>query len=227
MGFIFLGIASLNLIGVTGAVLIMVAHGFLAALTFALSGYIYKQTGTLQISELGGLCRKLPFIGTALLMAAMAGCGLPGFANFVGEATVFFGAWKMFPSITVIALWGALVIGGIYMTRAIRNVLHGPLPEKWNSLTDANLWRKLPYALLMVSLLIFGFVPKLLTEKINPDAQKIVAMATGSTAVPAVVVGAPLTTSVLADGASAQTPGAGALPETVSIGNRQLAIENK
>jgi NADH-quinone oxidoreductase subunit M len=155
-------------------VLIMIAHGFLAALTFALSGYIYKQTGTLEMSELGGLCHKLPFIGTALLMAAMAGCGLPGFANFVGEATVFFGAWKMFPAITVIALWGALVIGGIYMTRAIRNILHGPLPEKWNSLADANLWRKLPYALLLVSLLVFGFLPKLLTEKINPDAQKIV-----------------------------------------------------
>jgi NADH:ubiquinone oxidoreductase subunit 5 (subunit L)/multisubunit Na+/H+ antiporter MnhA subunit len=113
-------------------------------------------------------------------MAAMAGCGLPGFANFVGEATVFFGAWKMFPAITIIALWGALVIGGIYMTRAIRNILHGPLPEKWNSLADANLWRKLPYALLLVSLLVFGFLPKLLTEKINPDAQKIVAMATGN-----------------------------------------------
>jgi NADH-quinone oxidoreductase subunit M len=230
MGFIFLGIASLNLIGVTGAVLIMVAHGFLAALTFALSGYIYKQTGTLEISALGGLCRKLPFIGTALLMAAMAGCGLPGFANFVGEATVFFGAWKMFPAVTVIALWGALVIGGIYMTRTIRNVLHGPLPEKWNSLSDAsNAWRKLPYALLLASLLVFGFVPKLLTEKINPDAQKIVAMATslGSTAAPAVVVSAPLTTSVLTDVASAKAPEAGALPETVSIGNRQLAIENK
>src|SRR5208282_2522929 len=84
MGFIFLGIASLNLIGITGAVLIMIAHGFLAALTFALSGYIYQKTGTLEMSKLGGLCRQLPFIGTALLMAAMAGCGLPGFANFVG-----------------------------------------------------------------------------------------------------------------------------------------------
>jgi NADH-quinone oxidoreductase subunit M len=174
MGFIFLGIASLNLIGVSGAVLIMIAHGFLAALTFALSGYIYQQTGTLQISELGGLCRKLPFIGTALLMAAMAGCGLPGFANFVGEATVFFGAWKVFPAITVLALWGALVIGGVYMTRAVRNVLHGPLPEKWNGLADAgHLWRKLPYALLLASLFIFGFWPRLLTEKINPDAEKV------------------------------------------------------
>ncbi len=111
MGFIFLGIASLNLIGVTGAVFIMVAHGFLAALTFALSGYIYQKTGTLQMSELGGLCRQLRFIGTALLMAAMAGCGLPGFANFVGEVTVFFGAWTVFPLVTGLALWGALIIG--------------------------------------------------------------------------------------------------------------------
>jgi NADH-quinone oxidoreductase subunit M len=181
MGFIFLGIASLNIIGVTGAVLIMVAHGFLAALTFALSGYIYQKAGTLEIGELGGLCRKLPFIGTLLLMAAMAGCGLPGFANFVGEATVFFGAWRQ-PTlhwIVVLAVWGALIIGAVYMTRAIRNILHGPLPEKFSELPDAtNLWRKLPYALLLVSLLVFGFVPRLLTEKINPDAKKVVAAMT-------------------------------------------------
>ena len=130
MGFVFLGIASLNLIGITGAVVIMVAHGFLAALTFALSGYIYRQTGTLEMSELGGLGRQLPLIGTALLMAALAGCGLPGFVNFVGEVTVFFGAWKVFPAVTVCAVWGALLIGALYMLRAMRNVLHGPLPQK-------------------------------------------------------------------------------------------------
>jgi NADH-quinone oxidoreductase subunit M len=179
MGFIFLGIASLSLIGITGAVVIMVAHGFLAALSFALTGYIYKSTGTLEMDELGGLCRKLPFIGTALLMAAMAGCGLPGFANFVGEATVFFGAWSVpeLRTITIFAVWGALVIGGVYMTRAIRDVLHGPLPQKWNQLADAGLWRKLPYALLLASLFVFGCFPKLLTDKIYPDVRPIVTMA--------------------------------------------------
>ncbi len=190
MGFIFLGIASLNLIGITGAVLVMIAHGFLAALTFGLSGYIYQKAGTLQISELGGLCRPLRFIGTALLMAAMAGCGLPGFANFVGEVTVFFGAWSQ-PSlrlVTVLAVWGALIIGAVYMTRAIRNILHGPLPEKFSNLPDAGLWRKLPYALLLASLLLFGFLPKLLTEKINPDAQKIVNMAASAKAADTMVV---------------------------------------
>jgi NADH-quinone oxidoreductase subunit M len=220
MGFIFLGIASLNLIGVTGAVFIMVAHGFLAALTFALSGYIYQKTGTLQISELGGLCRPMRFIGTALLMAAMAGCGLPGFANFVGEVTVFFGAWKVFPLVTGLALWGALIIGAIYMTRAVRNILHGPVPEKFSNLADAsNVWRRLPYALLLASLFVFGCFPKLLTNQIIPDAQKIVRMANGSTDVPAVVFGVASTAS-LAGGKPANAR------ETRAFSNKEFANQN-
>lgn len=177
MGFIFLGIASLNLIGVTGAVFVMVAHGFLAALTFGLSGYIYQKTGTLEMNELGGLCRPLHFIGTAVLMAMLAGCGLPGFANFVGEVTVFFGAWKVFPVVTSLAVWGGLVIGGIYMMRAARNVLHGPVPAKFSALADAKLMRKLPFALLLAALFVFGCFPKLLTNQIEPDVNnKVISM---------------------------------------------------
>jgi NADH-quinone oxidoreductase subunit M len=181
MGFIFLGIASFNLIGVTGAVLVMIAHGFLAALTFGLSGYIYQQTGTLQIDQLGGLLRRLPFIGAALMMAALAGCGLPGFANFAGEITVFFGAWKTFRLVTVLACWGALIIGAVYMLRAVRNILHGPLPERWAQVADApHLWRKAPFILLLGSLLVFGCFPRLLTDKINPSAGLIVEAGTGT-----------------------------------------------
>jgi NADH-quinone oxidoreductase subunit M len=190
MGFIFLGIASLNLIGVTGAVVIMVAHGFLAALTFGLSGYIYEQTGTLEMPELGGLARKLRFIGVALTMAALAGCGLPGFANFVGEVTVFFGAWQV-PAlrlVTALALWGGLIIGAVYMLRAVRVVLHGPGQKDGTNLTnatDANLWRRVPYALLLASLLVFGFFPRLLTDKIKPVTEQIVNLVNprGETAV--------------------------------------------
>jgi NADH-quinone oxidoreductase subunit M len=183
MGFIFLGIASLNLIGVTGAVVIMVAHGFLAALSFGLSGYIHHQTGTLEMSELGGLAKKLRFIGVALTMAALAGCGLPGFANFVGEVTVFFGAWKepALRVVTVLAVWGALLIGAVYMLRMARTVLHGPMPEKWAGVSDANLWRKLPHAVLLASLLVFGFFPSLLTDKIKPVTEQIVNLARAKT----------------------------------------------
>jgi NADH-quinone oxidoreductase subunit M len=161
----------------------MVAHGFLAALTFGLSGYIYNQTGTLEMSELGGLAKKLRFVGVALTMAALAGCGLPGFLNFVGEVTVFFGAWQV-PAlrvVTVLAVWGALVIGAVYMLRAVRAVLHGPSGHSrtpTTEVTDANRWRKLPYAVLIASLLVFGFFPRLLTDKIKPVTEQIVKMAT-------------------------------------------------
>src|SRR5208283_4817210 len=153
MGFVFLGIATLNLIGVTGAVLVMIAHGFLAALTFGLNGYIYQQTGTLQMDQLGGLARRLPFIGTALVMAALAGCGVPGFANFAGEITVLFGAWHQFRVVTILACWGALIIGAVYMLRAVRAILYGPLPEKWAKVADApHLWRKTPFIVLLAAL---------------------------------------------------------------------------
>lgn len=180
MGFIFLGIASLNLIGVTGAVVIMVAHGFLAALTFGLSGYIYNQTGTLEMSELGGLAKKLRFIGVALTMAALAGCGLPGFLNFVGEVTVFFGAWQV-PAlrvVTVLAVWGALIIGAVYMLRAVRGVLHGSYRTQTTDAVDANAWRRVPYLVLLASLLVFGFFPRLLTDKVKLVTEQIVKMAT-------------------------------------------------
>jgi NADH-quinone oxidoreductase subunit M len=179
MGFIFLGIATLSTVGVTGAVLIMIAHGFLAALTFGLSGYIYGQSGTLQMDKLGGLLHQMPFIGVALMMAAFAGCGLPGFANFTGEITVLFGAWKVYPLITVLACWGALVIGGIYMLRAVRTVLHGPVAAPCTGYVDApHAWRKTPFLLLLAALLIFGCFPGLLTQKIEPRVAEIVARAT-------------------------------------------------
>src|SRR6267142_2574644 len=177
MGFVFLGIASLNLIGVTGAVFVMIAHGFLAALTFGINGYIYQRTGTLQMDQLGGLLRRLPFIGAALMMAALAGCGLPGFANFAGEITVFFGAWKPFRLVTILACWGALIIGAVYMLRAMRNILHGPLTETWVSVSDApHIWRRAPFIILLAGLVVFGCFPRLLTDKITPSAKQIVEM---------------------------------------------------
>ncbi len=178
VGFCFLGIASLNLIGVTGAVVVMVAHGLLAALTFGLSGFLAQQTGTLDMDKMGGLLRRLPFIGTALVMAMLAGCGVPGFANFAGELLVLFGAWRGMPWFVVLAAWGGLVVGAVYMLRAVRDILHGPLPERWAGIKDATLWRKVPFALLLAALLGLGCFPRLLTNKIKPSAAAILKMTT-------------------------------------------------
>jgi len=195
MGFAFLGIASLTLIGVTGTVMVMIAHGLLAALTFGLSGWLHAHTGTLEMSEMGGLLKRLRFIGTVFIIAAFAGCGLPGFPNFVGEVMTFFGAWQS-PALAgphkfvVLAAYGALIIGAIYMLRAVRQMMHGPLPERWADLPDATMLQKIPYVLLLAALLLFGCFPRLLTDQIKPVAAQIVEMATSgnaSRAIPAAV----------------------------------------
>ncbi|PYM15679.1 MAG: proton-translocating NADH-quinone oxidoreductase subunit M [Verrucomicrobia bacterium] len=183
MGFVFLGIASLSLVGVTGAVVVMIAHGLLAALAFALSGYLYQQAETLDMTRMGGLMQRLPFVGAAMVLAMLAGCGLPGFANFVGEVMVFFGAWKSdladAQRLVIVTAWGGLIIGALYSLRAVRNILHGPVGGKCQSTTDANPWRKVPFVLLLGALIVFGSFPKLLTEKIKPSAAVIVNMANG------------------------------------------------
>jgi NADH-quinone oxidoreductase subunit M len=112
-----------------------------------------------------------------MIMAMMAGCGLPGFANFPGELLVFFGVWGSLPLFVVAAAWGALIVGAIYMLRAIRDILHGPLPEHLATVHDASMWRKVPFALLLAGLLAFGVFPKALTDKIKPSAERIVGMA--------------------------------------------------
>ena len=178
MGLVFLGIASLSLIGLTGALTLMIAHGFLAALAFGLSGYLYQQTGSLEMSRMGGYLRLMPFWGTALMMAMLAGCGLPGWANFVGEILVFFGAWKSYPAITILACWGAVVMGAVYMLRAVRTILHGPRrqPAAPRPADLPHLWYQAPFILLLGVLLLFGVFPRLLTDRIQPGVEAVMAL---------------------------------------------------
>ena len=181
VGFAFLGIASMSLIGFTGAVVVMVAHGFLAALTFALSGYLRDELKTLDMDQMGGLLRHLPFIGTVMIMAMMAGCGLPGFAGFFGETMVFFGGWSRSEIVTVLASWGALMIAGVYMLRAIRSIWHGE--KEWPGISDVTgPWRKLPYALLLAGLIIFGCFPRLLTDDIQTSVAPVARLVSGEIA---------------------------------------------
>jgi len=178
MGFAFLGIASVSLVGLTGTVLVMVAHALLAALSFALTGWVRRSAGTLDMDQLGGLLRRMPFIGATMTLCFMAGCGVPGFGNFAGEVTVLFGAWKWVPWIVVAAAWGGLVVGGIYMLRALRSALHGPLADGLKDVKDAaGLWRQLPFVLLAAGLVYFGIFPSTVTRRVTPSLSKVVELA--------------------------------------------------
>jgi len=91
--------------------------------------------------------------------------------------------------VTILACWGALIIGAVYMLRAVRAMLHGPLPEQWGKVTDApHLWRKAPFILLLAALIIFGCFPRLLTDKIEPSVREKVIAAVAPEAPPGTLV---------------------------------------
>ena len=174
MGYAFLGIACLNEIGLAGTVFFMFAHGVMAALCFALIGFIYDQTHTRMIPDLGGLAKQLPFVTVCFVMAAFASSGLPGFANFVSEILIFFGAWERYRWQTILAIFG-IVITATYMLRMVRHVFFGAARTEWAKLNDAKgFLAKLPFGFLVVVLLIFGFWPSLLLNVIRPTTNALI-----------------------------------------------------
>jgi NADH-quinone oxidoreductase subunit M len=169
MGYIFLGLASLNLIGITGASILMFAHGLSVAAAFALCGEIRRRTGTLDYSELGGLAKVTPVLGLLFGFATMASVGLPGFANFAGEINVFFGAVSYGPAMilpVIVAVWG-VVISAIYMLRAYRSTFWGPMSDRWNALVDIAPSVRWSVILLIAPLMIVGFYPQLILKMVT------------------------------------------------------------
>jgi NADH-quinone oxidoreductase subunit M len=176
MGYIFLGIASANVLGMNGAAILMFAHGLSIALLFAVAGQVRERTGTLDLHELGGLGKVMPLSAFAFGLGAFASIGLPGFANFSAEVMVFFGAFRngadfngfhIFQIATLLALWG-VVISAVYMLRAYRATFMGTMPVRWAVLTDINQWLRIPLALLVAALLWIGFFPQTFVRILAP-----------------------------------------------------------
>src|SRR4029077_11535862 len=174
MGYIFLGIASFGVLGATGAVVLMFAHGLSIALLFGIAGELRRRTGTLAFDELGGLGRVMPFAGLAFGLGVFAAIGLPGFANFAGEIMIFFGAFRngweigrfhIFQIATVLALWG-VVLSTVYMLRAYRRTFMGTIREQWQKLPDLSPALRVPVMLLVAALLYCGFCPQIFVRNV-------------------------------------------------------------
>jgi len=188
MGYIFLGFAALNPVSLTGASLMLFAHGISIAALFALCGEIRERTGTLDFAELGGLAKPMPAFGLLFGFAAMAAIGLPGFVGFAGEILVFFGSFvageplmgvtsggrelfqfNNYQIATICALWG-VVISAVYMLRAYRRVFFGPLNDRWSGLGEISGSARIAIAALIVVMLVTGFFPGLLVKLIESSA---------------------------------------------------------
>lgn len=176
MGYTLLGIASVTVVGVSGAVFLMFAHGVMTALTFGLIGFFYDQTHTRYIPDLGGLGHQLPFVGTCFALATLASAGVPGFANFASELMVMLGAWEAgYKWQTVVAIFG-VVITSVYLLRALADVFFRARKERWDDLKDAKgVFQRAPFVFMILVLLVFGMYPKPITDVIKGGVTPLVA----------------------------------------------------
>ena len=174
MGYVLLGVASLNVIGLTGAVYMMWAHGVMAALAFSLIGTIYDEAHTKNLDDLGGLSRRLPYVAAAFVFMGMANAGIPGTPNFVAELLVVIGSWKAGYFVPAgVAVFGVIVTA-VYVLRMIREALFGEerLPEP--GMKDARtLVERAPSIILIIVLLVTGCLPWLLLDVIRSGAEAI------------------------------------------------------
>ena len=175
MGYVFLGIASMNIIGLSGACLLMFSHGLSVAALFAITGILREREGSLNFERLGGAAKSVPFLSIAFAMAAFASIGLPGFSNFASEVLVFFGGFKegatpFLKTTTILALWG-VVISAVYMLRAYKSVFLGEATTsslKWNDLQGGP---RYAFALLPIALLVGGFFPHYFLGFLKPTLE--------------------------------------------------------
>ncbi len=181
MGLVLIGLGSVAVVGgaltdagLTGAAMQLFTHGTITGLLFVAVGILYEQTHTRHIPDLGGLANRMPIVSGAFLIAGAASLGLPLLSGFVSEILVFFGAFRAFPALTILAVLGIILAAG-YILWMLQRTLFGPRPARWDDLTDASPAELVPVALLVISIVAVGVYPAWLTEVFRDGLEPIVS----------------------------------------------------
>jgi len=178
MGFVLLGLATLNEVGLMGASLQMFSHGIIGALLFAIVGtVIYSRTHTRQLSHFHNLMQRMPGICWVFIVAGLASMGLPGFSGFVSELHVLIGAWKQDQfSIWIIILTGFGILATFtYTLVKIHEAFFrsSPAHNPNEVYTTMTIPEKLGCGILLLFALGIGIYPNLLTVILEPSLMPI------------------------------------------------------
>ena len=167
MGFVTLGFFIFNDLGVSGGIVQMLAHGFVSGAMFLCIGVLYDRVHSREIASYGGVVSTMPKFAAFALFFAMANCGLPATAGFVGEWMVILGAVK-FNFWIGLASATALIFGAAYTLWMYKRVYLGPVVnDDVKNLTDINAREFLMLALLAIATLYMGLYPKPFTDVMN------------------------------------------------------------
>jgi NADH-quinone oxidoreductase subunit M len=173
MGFVTLGFFIFNPLGVSGGLVQMIAHGFVSGAMFLSIGVLYDRVHSREIASYGGVVNTMPKFAAFALLFAMANCGLPGTAGFVGEWMVILGAVKYNFWIGALAAT-ALIFGAAYTLWMFKRVYLGPVGnDHVRELTDINAREFLMLALLAIAVLYMGLFPKPFTDVMDVSVAEL------------------------------------------------------
>ena len=173
MGFVTLGFFVFNDLGVSGAIVQMIAHGFVSAAMFLSIGVLYDRMHSRQIADYGGVVNVMPKFAAFALLFVMANCGLPGTAGFVGEWMVILAAVKANFWVGALAAT-ALIFGAAYSLWMFKRVYLGaPGNDHVKELTDINAREFFMMSLLAIAVLGMGVYPKPFTDVMNVSVSNL------------------------------------------------------
>ena len=167
MGFVTLGFFMFNELGVAGGIVQMVSHGFVSGAMFLCIGVLYDRVHSREIASYGGVANTMPKFAAFAVLFAMANCGLPGTAGFVGEWMVILGALDYNFFIALLAAT-TLIFGAAYTLWMVKRVYFGDVAnDNVKGLQDINGREFLMLALLAAAVLWMGVYPKPFTDVMN------------------------------------------------------------
>jgi NADH-quinone oxidoreductase subunit M len=169
LGYVMLGLLSLELVGIQGAVIQMVSHGLVAAGLFMMVGMVYERCHTRELAAYGGLAKLLPVYSVFFLILTLASVGLPTTSGFTGEFLVllgaFKGAWPQYqagqsgPLVLAVVAVSGVVLGALYMLRFALGYLYGPAKAPHQPLMDLNGREKTILGLIVLAVFALGLFP--------------------------------------------------------------------
>ncbi len=178
MGYVFLGMAALDYISLTGAVMYMFAHALATSMLFAMAGWVYDQTHTRDIPSLGGLVNRMPFIAGCTIVGCMASVGMPGTVNFLAEVMIIVGSWNKYPLQVIVAVIG-IVLTMAYLFRMMRGVFYGAMDQHYAHARDAVAFvDRLPFVLMMSCSIWFFLSPGHFYSVVRAGVDPLVARIT-------------------------------------------------
>lgn len=172
MGYVLMGLATLNAVGVNGAVLQMFSHGVMTALMFAMVGVLYDQAHTRDMRVFGGLVKRMPHFVAFFAVAGLASLGLPGLSGFVAEFNIFLGIFRTYPALGALAILGA-AITAVYILRMMAQAFFGPANDKWENLKDMSRYEYAGGALLIAFMVLMGVYPSPFVDRIADSVLRI------------------------------------------------------